>query len=298
MKTCHSIQVLEATGIANAGITLRHGGVSRAPYASLNLAEHVDDDPSAVTTNRQIFFQHTGLADLRYCRQIHSACVIDVDGDSVHTGEAANPTMPINCRDAKADSANATLTIGSLRQSVRPYVSSMKSGQRQHPPYSGSIKTGDALVSAQRGVALGIFTADCVPIFILDIATPAIGIAHAGWRGTLSRIAVNALARMKVRFGTIAGNCIIYLGPSIQKCCYTVSPELITQFVEHLGSTVHEGKHLSLQTANIRQLVEAGVPAAAISVSPFCTACCTDNFYSHRAEGGITGRMLSFIELK
>ena len=297
MKTCHPIQTLEATGIVNAGITLRHGGVSRAPYASLNLAHHVDDDASAVTANRQIFFQHTGLADVLYCRQIHSACVIDVDGESVHTGAAANPAMTITCRDSDADSTDATLTLGTLRQSVRHYVSGIKSGQHRHAPYSDSIKTGDALVSAQRGVALGIFTADCVPVFILDIATPAIGIAHAGWRGTLSRVAVNALARMKTRFGTIAGNCLIHLGPSIQKCCYTVSPELITQFAEHFGSTVHDKKHLSLQTANIRQLVEAGVPASSISVSPFCTACCTDNFYSHRAEREITGRMLSFIQL-
>jgi len=298
MKTCHPIQALEATGIVNAAITLRHGGVSRTPYASLNLADHVDDEPGAVTANRQIFFQHTGIADLLYCRQIHSACVIDVDRDSVHTSKAANPAMTITCRDSEVDSADAILTLGSLRQSVRHYMSGIKSGQ--HPPdfYSESIKTGDALVSAQRGVALGIFTADCVPVFILDIATPAIGIAHAGWRGTLSRVAVNALARMKKCFGTIAGNCLIHLGPSIQKCCYTVSPELITQFAEHFGSTVHDGKHLSLQIANIRQLDEAGVPAAAMSVSPFCTACCTDNFYSHRAEGEITGRMLSFIELK
>lgn len=298
MKICHPIQVLEATGIVNAGITLRHGGVSRASYASLNLAEHVDDNPSAVTANRQVFFQHIGLADLLYCRQIHSACVIDVDRDSVPTDEAANPAMAISCRGAETDSADATLTLGSLRQSVKCYVSGIESGQHRSHPYSESIKPGDALVSAQRGVALGIFTADCVPVFILDRATPAIGIAHAGWRGTLAQVAVNALARMKTRFGTIAGNCIIHLGPSIQECCYTVSPELITQFAAHLGSTVHDGKHLSLQTPNIRQLVEAGVPADAISVSPFCTACCTDKFYSYRAEGGITGRMLSFIELK
>ncbi len=247
MKTYQVIQELETTGIVSAGITLRHGGVSRAPYTSLNLAEHVGDDENAVATNRKIFSQQSGLPDFHYCRQIHSDRVIEVDS-----------------------TANTAL--------------------KQHPE-------ADALVSTQCRVPLGIFTADCVPIFILDVATPAIGIAHAGWRGTLARIAVNTLAQMKTRFRTLATNCKVHLGPSIQKCCYTVSTELIEQFTEQFGNTVHKGRNLSLQTTNVIQLIEIGVPAASISVSPFCTACRTDLFYSHRAEGGQTGRMLSFIQL-
>ena len=247
MKTYHAIQELEATGIVTAGITLRHGGVSRVPYASMNLAEHVGDDANAVSTNRKIFFKQSGLTALHYCRQIHSTRVIDVD----HT-------------------ASTVL--------------------KQHPE-------ADALISAQTGVTLGIFTADCVPIFILDVATPAIGIAHAGWRGTFAQIAVNTLKQMQTRFGTLATNCEVHLGPSIQKCCYTVSPELLNQFTERFGSTIREGTNLSLQTANTIQLTEIGLPAAAISVSPFCTACRTDLFYSHRAEAGQTGRMLSYIQL-
>ena len=247
MRVYHAIQELQATGMITAGISLRKGGVSQAPYASLNLAEHVGDDARAVATNRRILIQQTGLKDLRYCRQIHGTCVIDVD----NTGIAS---------------------IG-------------------EPPEA------DALVSARRGVALGIFTADCVPIFIHDIATPAIGIAHAGWRGTFAGVVVNTLAQMKDSFGTIATNCRIHLGPSIQKCCYTVSTELLTQFAERFGSTVRNGANLDLQAANVHQLIEAGLPAASISVSPLCTACRTDLFYSHRAENGRTGRMLSFIQI-
>ncbi len=247
MKIYHSIQELEATGIVTAAVSLRHGGVSRPPYGSLNLAEHVGDDPDAVAANRKMLFQKTGLTELRYCRQVHSTDVID--------------------------GANLPPAIGT------------------QPPEA------DALVTAQCEVALGIFTADCVPIFVLDVETPAIGIAHAGWRGTLARIAVNTLARMKTLFGTVAANCQIHLGPSIQKCCYTVSTELLTQFTDHFGGTVRSGTNLNLQSANVNQLVEIGVPTAAISVSPFCTACRTDLFYSHRAEHGQTGRMLSFIRL-
>lgn len=246
-KIYHPIQELEATGIVSAGVSLRHGGVSRSPYASLNLAEHVGDEPNAVAANRAILFQKTGLTDLHYCRQVHGTDIINI-GDQA---------LPISTRPPEAD----------------------------------------ALVTTQCDVALAIFTADCVPIFIVDVTTPAIGIAHAGWRGTLARIAVNTLARMETLFGTVAANCQIHLGPSIQKCCYTVSAALLTQFTDHFGSTVASGTNLNLQSANVNQLVEIGLPTTAISVSPFCTACRTDLFYSHRAEDGQTGRMLSFIKL-
>lgn len=247
MKLYYPIQELEATNIVTAGVSLRCGGVSRSPYASLNLAEHVGDDPNAVAANRALFFQQTGSVDLHYCRQIHSTEVIDV-----HEERPTNPES-------------------------RPEA--------------------DALVSARCGVTLGIFTADCIPVFILDVVTPAIGIVHAGWRGTFAGIAANAFTRMKTRFGTLAANCQIHLGPSIQKCCYTVSTELLDQFTERFGSTVRNGTNLSLQAANINQLIEIGLPTTSISVSPFCTACRTDLFYSHRAENGQTGRMLSFIKL-
>ena len=247
MKTYRAIWELQATGSVTAGISLRNGGISQAPYTSLNLAEHVGDDANAVATNREILFQQTGLKDLRYCRQIHGNAVIDVDNTSWASFE--------------------------------------------NPPEA------DALVSARRGVALGIFTADCVPIFIHDVVTPAIGIAHAGWRGTFARVAVNTLAQMEVSFGTVAANCRVHLGPSIQKCCYTVSAELLAQFAERFGSTVHNGTNLNLQAASIHQLIEVGLPTDSISISPLCTACRTDLFYSHRAENGQTGRMLSFIQL-
>ena len=247
MKTYRVIQELQTTGIVTAGMSLRVGGVSHAPYASLNLAEHVGDAPRAVATNRKILFQQTGLKNVRYCRQVHGNCVIGVDD----TTEVSLENLP----------------------------------------------EADALISACRGIALGIYTADCVPIFILDIETPAIGIAHAGWRGTFARIAVNTLTQMKARFGTVVENCRIHLGPSIQKCCYTVSTELLTQFAERFGSTVRDGTNLSLQAANAHQLIETGLPATSISISPLCTACRTDLFYSHRAENGQTGRMLSYIQL-
>ncbi len=155
----------------------------------------------------------------------------------------------------------------------------------------------DALISATPNTTLGIFTADCVPIFILDSVTPAIGIAHAGWRGTFATVGTHTLSQMTARFGTRPADCRIHLGPAILHCCYTVSRALLTQFEERFGSTVHNGKTLNLHAANVIQLIEAGVPRDAISTAPFCTACRTDLFYSHRYENGRTGRMLSFIRL-
>ena len=247
MKIYRPIQELQAFGIVAAGISLRHGGVSRAPYASLNLGEHVNDDPNAVEANRKILFQETGLTNLRYCRQIHSASVVHINDEA--------------------------------------------------QPLTEYIPEADALITAQHNIALGIFTADCIPIFVLDVETPAISIVHAGWRGTFARIAVNAITEMKTLFGTLPKNCQIHLGPSIQKCCYTVSTELLNQFTAQFGSIVAYGRNLSLQTANVNQLIETGVLPDSISVSEFCTACRTDLFYSHRAENGQTGRMLSYIKL-
>ena len=139
MKIYQPIQELQVFGIVTAGISLRHGGVSRAPYTSLNLGAHVKDDPNAVETNRKILFQETGLTHLRSCRQIHSASVVHINDES--------------------------------------------------QPLAEHIPEADALVTSQHNIALGIFTADCIPIFVLDVDTPAIGIVHAGWRGTFARIA-------------------------------------------------------------------------------------------------------------
>lgn len=172
-------------------------------------------------------------------------------------------------------------------------------------PFSAWIKenvnvnpiTGDALISNRKGETLGIFTADCVSIFIFDTATPAIGIAHAGWRGTIARIATKTITAMNTTFGTDARNCRIHLGPSIQKCCYTVSTELVKQFTDNFGSDVKHQDRLCLHTANIKQLCNIGIQPESISTSPYCTSCNTDLFYSYRAEGGQTGRMLSFIQL-
>lgn len=249
----HSIQQLNETNLVKAGISLRSGGVSDAPYSSLNLATHVGDDPAAILQNRQRFSIQSRINTLKYCQQIHSDIVISADTVT---------SIFLDC-----DNQNIT------------------------------TKSGDALISNLPDDTLGVFTADCVPIFILDIVTPAIGIVHAGWRGTIARIATKTLSEMKDCFSTFPRNCLIHIGPSIQKCCYEVSSELLGRFEAQFGRKVHNGHSLCLHTANIIQMVDFGVPFESITTSQYCTACRTDMFYSYRAEGDKTGRMLSYIQL-
>ena len=114
MKPYRAIHELQTTGGVTAGISLRTGGVSRAPYASLNLAEHVGDDPSAVATNRGILLQQTGLKNLRYCRQVHGSCVINVDDT---TGAS-----PENLPEADAlVSACRGVALGNFYRRLCPY---------------------------------------------------------------------------------------------------------------------------------------------------------------------------------
>ena len=160
-----------------------------------------------------------------------------------------------------------------------------------------SHPTGDALISKINNFALGVFTADCVPISILDVETPSIAIVHAGWRGTMTQIVLKTLEKMKNEYGTNKENCLIHLGPSIQRCCYEVGSDLISQFSMKFGKSVAYENHLCLHTANVNQLIDYGVTDNSISISSFCTSCNLNLFYSYRAEGGKTGRMLSYLQL-
>ncbi len=174
--------------------------------------------------------------------------------------------------------------------------------QITHPYWNGigsaeSTPTGDALISKINNTTLGVFTADCIPISILDLNTPSIAIVHAGWRGTEAQIAIKTLNKMKEDYGTKADNCLIHLGPSIQKCCYEVGADLLSKFSQKFGDSVVYGNHLCLQTANVNQLIDYSVPETSISISPFCTSCNLNRFYSYRVEGQETGRMLSYIQL-
>lgn len=151
----------------------------------------------------------------------------------------------------------------------------------------------DGLISETPGIALGVLTADCVPILIVDPKTGAVGAMHAGWRGTLWGIALNGLRAMKDSFGTDPRYCLAVLCPSIGRCCYEVGEELAAEFKVRFGGKVVEGRRIDLALANALLLREAGVREIWICRS--CTCCREDLFFSHRRDRGRTGRMMSVI---
>ncbi|HOG17798.1 MAG: Laccase domain protein YfiH [Syntrophaceae bacterium PtaU1.Bin231] len=161
----------------------------------------------------------------------------------------------------------------------------------------------DALITDRPGLALAIRTADCVPVFLLDPCRRVIGVAHAGWRGTVANIVGAVVDRMKRRYGSRPGDLLAAVGPSIGACCYRVDRPVY--------EAVHSERHRSawfrkngagnwlfdLPLANRMQLVEAGVPEEGIVTAETCTGCRADLFFSHRRDGADTGRQLNFMIL-
>jgi polyphenol oxidase len=185
----------------------------------------------------------------------------------------------------------------------------------------------DALITAKPGILLAVQTADCVPILLADRRNRAIAAVHAGWRGTLARIAAKAIGRMSMEFGTRAKDVIAAIGPAIAQCSYEVGSEVAQKFAAQFTearawfdgpfeklvsddspnplrwlSMMPPGHdpppptvQLDLIAANRWQLLDAGVPEKSISAAGICTACHTDLFFSYRREQGRTGRMMSVI---
>lgn len=162
--------------------------------------------------------------------------------------------------------------------------------------HEDALEGMDGMVTRSASVTLAVLTADCVPVLVVDPINRAVGIAHAGWRGALLMIATKIVMKMREVFGTEARNCVAALGPSISLCCYTVGEEVISQFQNTFGLKAGIVKdRLDLQQAVKAQLIDAGVNS--IFVEEACTACNRDLFFSHRAEGGRTGRMMSVVRL-
>lgn len=158
----------------------------------------------------------------------------------------------------------------------------------------------DAVVSPGPGVALAVFTADCVPLFLVDLRRRAIGMAHAGWRGTFDGIAGAAVGAMLGQ-GSRAEDLLAWIGPAAGVCCYEVDGELADRFDGCFNDATAEGvgfrrgRHIDLESLNAWQLERAGLAPAAIHRSGVCTICRSDLFYSYRADGGPTGRIISMM---
>ncbi len=157
----------------------------------------------------------------------------------------------------------------------------------------------DAVATGRSGLAACVLSADCVPVLIGDPRTGAVAAVHAGWRGTLARVAARAVEVLERDFGARRENLLAAIGPAIGPCCYEVSRELAERFVAEVGpsvSMVHpRTPRIDLWSANERVLRDAGVPAERIEVIERCTACDAESFFSHRRDGARTGRQVGFI---
>ncbi len=176
---------------------------------------------------------------------------------------------------------------------------------------SDTIKDTDGLITNIKDIPLMLFFADCAPLLFYDPVNKAIGLSHAGWRGTAGDIAGKTLQAMQAAYGTDPEDCIAGIGPCIGQCCYEIGDETAEKFIDlfnkieytpHAVSRILCQKHgryyLSLYEANKILLIEHGIAPQNISPEKQCTSCNSSVFYSYRADKGKTGRHAAIICLK
>jgi YfiH family protein len=185
---------------------------------------------------------------------------------------------------------------------------------------------GDASVTNRPGFLLGVQTADCVPILLVNPKKRAVAAVHAGWRGTLQRIVAKTIGQIQMHFKTKPSDLLAAIGPSIGGCCYEVGTEVAGQFLSQFAEAPDwfdefrtgdepnpiqwlnmmppghqpppKNVLLDLRKANRAQLLGAGLRAQNIFVSDLCTACRRDLLFSYRKEGPQSGRLLSVIGMR
>ena len=164
---------------------------------------------------------------------------------------------------------------------------------------------GDALITNIKNVPLLVFTADCVPIAIIDKKNKAIGAVHAGWRGTYEKIAQKTIEEMSKKYNTNVEDIVCVIGPSIGPCCYEVSKELIEKFNTNLTSCEEkfyiieeERYYLDLWKVNEYILKASGVNKNNIINLNLCTSCNSDRFHSYRKHQQTSQRIGMIIEIK
>ena len=188
---------------------------------------------------------------------------------------------------------------------------------------------GDGLITRTPGLLIAIQTADCLPVILVDVKTHAVGVFHAGWRGTLKRIVEKGVGQMFRCFGTRPRDISAAIGPGVQGCCYQVGEVVRTKFrsqfayADKLFREVKESDpvrekypllflsarapghgelppqiFLDLVEANRQQLLAAGVPKKNIESSPLCTSCHPELLFSYRAERGKTGRLMGVAGIR
>lgn len=233
-------------------ITTRDGGVSSAPFSSLNLGLHVGDEAAQVLVNRKLAAQALGFDEdsAVWAQQVHGA----------------------DCYSATPDDYGR--------------------GARD---YESAIAQTDALICGYSGVPCWILVADCAPILLVHPGAQVLAVVHAGWRGALGKINSRTLQHIKSEFETEAEEVRVGVGPCLCVGCLEVGEEVAAQAERAATSTcvVRAGfdkPHLDLRRVLLDDLKSAGVRRENIEVSDECPRCASDKYFSHRGEGGTSGR--------
>jgi hypothetical protein len=224
-------------------VTGRGGGISPAPFDSLNISVSVGDTEANVAENIIRIKAGVGFDNFWAPSQVH--------GNSVLVIESAPPTEPVEA---------------------------------------------DAVITDISNLAICVRAADCLPILLADPKRKVIGAVHAGRKGTELGIAGETIKKMVQRFDCDPSDIHAGLGPSIRSCCYEVDEESAEKFHSCCGGSGE--RHIDIVGANVNQLIEAGVSKEKIYDSSVCTSCEKAEFFSYRADGGVTGRFLSGILVK
>lgn len=302
-KKKSEIQILRAKQLAALpwlvhGFSTRTGGFSRNPRkGDLNLGFTKDDSRAAVERNRAAFVQ--------------ALC-----GD---TGKKHVATAALGRRVER--SSKALVTLRQIHSDIIHRID-VAPVEPLH---------GDGLITATPGLLIAIQTADCLPVILVDPKHHAVGVFHAGWRGTVKRIVEKGVGQMTLHFGSRSRDLKAVIGPGIQGCCYEVGEEVRTKFESqfayadklfrevkdsdpvrekypllfmtmrapgHSEEKLPKRIYLDLVEANRQQLLAAGVPKKNIEASPLCTNCNTDLLFSYRAEKGKTGRLMAVAGIR
>lgn len=239
------------------GLSTRHGGVSSGIYESMNLSFTIGDTEENVYNNYKAFAKELGF-----------------NYNEVQRGYQVHGTN----------------------------VEVVTRENMIHLQGSVHFKDTDALITNEKNIPLSTFYADCVPVFFVDKKNHAIGVAHAGWRGTADNIVKNVVIKMRETFGTNPEDLICGIGQSIHECCFLVDDDVYEVFNEHEEYRAFikkdENKYkINLQEINKKNLMDQGVLEKNIEISPYCTACNEDLFFSHRRQGLNRGTMGGFIQI-
>jgi YfiH family protein len=237
----------------------------------------------------------------------HSHSPYDSFNLSFNVGD--NSEKVLNNRKLLAEALSVPLTSLTTAKQIHDGHVCLVSGEMRGKgslDYQGAIDATDAMVTNVPNICIMILLADCVPILFYDPSKKAIGVAHAGWKGTLLLVAEKTVKALHEHFGSSPQDIIVGIGPSIGPCCYEVGLEVVAE-VEHvfgakdycIRKEPQEGRgYFDLWGANLKQLLRTGIPEENIEIAEMCTCHHSNLLFSHRYEKGKTGRFGTGIFVK